>query len=98
MYLYIIRRRGAWANEADLERAREASLRVGEKLKDRLRWIRSSAVTEEDGCVGSLCIYEASDLDTIREHGRRIGAPSDDIQKVQGTAIKRKDPQPETEV
>ena len=98
MDLYIIRRRGAWANEADLEKANEASLRVGEEMKNKLRWIRSYAVTEDDGRVGSVCIYEASDLDAIREHGRRIGAPSDDIQMVRGTAIKRGDPQPVTQV
>jgi hypothetical protein len=98
MDLYIIRRRGPWANEAELEEATEASLRVGAEMTDRLRWIRSYAVTEEDGRVGSLCIYEASDPDAIREHGRRIGAPSDDIQMVRGTAVKRDDPGPVTRV
>ena len=98
MDLYIIRRQGPWANEAELEKANEASLLVGEEMKDRLRWIRSYAVTEEDGRVGSVCIYEASDPEAIREHGRRIGAPSDEIQMVRGTAIKRDDPQPVTQV
>jgi hypothetical protein len=94
MELYIIRRHGPWANEAELEKATEASLRVGAEMKDRLRWIRSYAVTEEDGRVGSLCIYEAADPDAIREHGRRIGAPTEDFQVVRGTAVKRDDPQP----
>lgn len=98
MDLYIIRRRGPWASERELERATEASQRVGEEMKGRLRWIRSYAVTEEDGRVGSLCVYEASDADAIREHGRRIGAPSDDFQVVRGTAVKRDDPQPVTQV
>ncbi len=98
MDLYIIRRRGVWASEAELREATEASLRVGEDMKDRLRWIRSYAVTEDDGRVGSLCIYEAEDAEAIREHGRRIGAPSEDFQPVRGTAVKRADPQPVTSV
>ncbi|WP_372613775.1 nickel-binding protein [Aquicoccus sp.] len=98
MDLYIIRRHGVWANQAELEKTTQASLHVGEQMKDRLRWIRSYVVTEEDGRMGSLCVYEASDPDAIREHGRRIGAPSDDFQVVRGTALKRDDPQPVTRV
>ncbi|ROU03021.1 DUF4242 domain-containing protein [Histidinibacterium lentulum] len=94
MDLYIIRRHGPWADEAELEKATEASLQVGADMQDRLRWIRSYAVTEEDGRLGSLCIYEAADADAIREHGRRIGAPTEDFQMVRGTAIKRTDPDP----
>ena len=94
MDLYIIRRHGPWANQAELEATTNESLRVGEDMKDRLRWIRSYAVTEEGGRLGSVCIYEAEDPDAIREHGRRIGAPSEDFQKVSVTAVKRADPQP----
>ncbi len=98
MDLYIIRRHGPWLNQAELEKATDASQRVGEEMKDRLRWIRSYAVTEADGRVGSLCIYEASDPDAIREHGQRIGAPSEDFQMVRGTAVKRDDPPPIVQV
>ena len=98
MDLYIIRRHGPWVDEAELEKATEASLRVGAEMKDRLRWIRSYAVTEEDGRLGSLCIYEASDPDAIREHGHRIGAPTEDFQVVRDTAVKHPDPQPVTPV
>jgi hypothetical protein len=94
MDLYIIRRHGIWSNEDELAATNEKSLQVGEEMKDRLRWIRSYAVTEEDGRIGSVCIYEASDPDAIREHGRRIGAPSDDIRAVNGTAVKNTDPEP----
>lgn len=65
-------------------------------MKDRLRWIRSYAVTEENGWLGSLCIYEASDPDAIREHGERIGAPSEGFQVVRDTRVKRSDPEPFT--
>jgi len=49
-------------------------------------------VKEDDGRVGSVCIYEASDPEAIREHGRRIGAYSEDFQRVMTTAIIRDDP------
>lgn len=98
MDLYIIRRHGIWSNEDELAATNEKSLQVGEEMKDRLRWIRSYAVTEEDGRIGSVCIYEASDREAIREHGRRIGAPSEDIRLARGTAVKRDDPEPVTVV
>lgn len=94
MDLYIIRRRGIWADEKEIEATNEKSLQVGKDLADRLRWIRSYAVTEEDGRIGSICIYEARDPDAIREHGRRIGAPSDEFQVVRGAVVKQPDPQP----
>lgn len=92
MELYVIRRRGIWANEEELEVSAAESARVGEEMTDRLRWIRSYAVKEEDGRVGSVCIYEASDPEAIREHGRRIGAYSEDFQPVASTAIVNADP------
>ncbi|SEO43041.1 Protein of unknown function [Salinihabitans flavidus] len=94
MDLYIIRRHGIWASDAELQATGEESIRVGEDMKDRLRWIRSYAVNEEDGRIGSVCIYEASDPDAIREHGRRIGAPSEDFQIVRGLTVQRPDPEP----
>jgi len=98
MDLYIIRRHGIWSDENELAATNAKSLQVGEEMKDRLRWIRSYAVTEEDGRIGSVCIYEASDRDAIREHGQRIGAPSEDIRPARGTAVKRDDPEPVTVV
>lgn len=94
MDLYVIRRRSAWADEKELEAASAESRRVGQEMSDRLRWIRSYAVREPDGRLGSVCIYEATNVEAIREHGERIGAPSDDVQRVTGTAIVRDDPQP----
>jgi len=98
MELYVIRRRGIWSSEDELAATNEKSLQVGEETKDRLRWIRSYAVAEDDGRIGSVCVYEASDRDVIREHADRIGAPGDDVNLVRGTAVKRDDPGPLTAV
>ncbi len=92
MQLYVIRRRSVWANEKELESTSAESTRVGAEMADRLRWIRSYAVKEDDGRIGSVCIYEASHPEAIREHGRRIGAYSEDFQPVTATAIVRDDP------
>lgn len=92
MQLYVIRRRSIWADEKELEAAAAESARVGAEMADRLRWIRSYAVREDDGRIGSVCIYQASDPEAIREHGRRVGAYSDDFQPVTTTAIVRDDP------
>jgi len=98
MELYVIRRRGIWTTEEELAATNEKSLEVGEEMKDRLRWIRSYAVTEDDGRIGSVCVYEACDSDAIREHADRIGAPAEDVNRVRGTAVKRVDPAPVTAV
>jgi len=94
MELYMIRRRSIWANEDELAETNEQSTRVGEEMGDKLRWIRSYAVNEEDGRIGSVCFYEADSPDAIREHGNRIGAPSEEIRPIRGAAVKQPDPQP----
>lgn len=98
MDLYIIRRHGIWSSEDELAATTRKSLEVGEEMKDRLRWIRSYAVTEDNGRIGSVCIYEATDREAIREHGQRIGAPSEDVRVARGTAVKQADPEPVTAV
>jgi hypothetical protein len=92
--LYVIRRRGIWADQKEVEATSTVSARVGEEMSDRVRWIRSYVVSEADGRLGSVCLYEGSDAEAIREHGRRIGAPADEVQAVTATAIVRDDPQP----
>lgn len=62
-------------------------------MSDRLRWIRSYVLREADGRIGCVCLYQASDPEAIREHGRRIGAPSEDFHVVTATAIVNDDPQ-----
>jgi hypothetical protein len=93
MDLYHIRRHSVWADEDELAAATERSKQVGRDMSDRLRWIRSYVVREEDGRIGCVCLYQARDADAIREHGRRIGAPSEDFHIVTATAIVNDDPQ-----
>lgn len=93
MDLYVIRRPSAWANMEDLEAAGAKSAKVGnEEMSDRVRWIRSYLVKEADGRLGTVCIYEARDPQSLREHAARVGMPGDQIFPVMKTIIMRDDP------
>ncbi len=65
-------------------------------MSDDIRWLRSYAVTESDGRVGTVCIYQASSPETIREHASRVGMPADEIVEVAETVVVRPDPEPAT--
>jgi hypothetical protein len=93
MNLYIIRRRTAWKTPAELEQAAARSRLVGNiEMADRVRWIRSYVVQEDDGTLGTVCVYEAVNSAAIREHARRAGLPADEITPVARTVIVRDDP------
>ena len=93
MNLYVIRRASAWANTKELELAAQISMRIGkEEMADRVRWIRTYVVNEPDGRIGTFCIYEARDGESIREHAKRVGMPGDDFYPVLNTVVVRDDP------
>jgi thiamine biosynthesis protein ThiC len=93
MQLYAIRRRSAFADIPDLEKAAARSAKVGnEDMPDRVRWIRSYIVEEPDGRVGTVCIYQAVDIASIREHARRAEIAADEIVPVLKTVVVRQDP------
>jgi hypothetical protein len=93
MDLYVIRRKSAWGSLQELEAIGANSAKIGnDEMPDRVRWIRSYVVKEPDGRFGSVCIYQAKDLDSIREHARRVGMPADEIFPVVDTIVVRDDP------
>ncbi len=93
MELFAIRRRSAWSDSNSLEAAAAKSSKVGnEEMPDKVRWIRSYVVKEDDGKLGTICIYEASDADALREHARRVGMPGDEISSIATTVVVREDP------
>ena len=93
MNTYVIRRRNAWKNAAEAAVAAAVSKRVGnEQMPDRVRWIRSYVVQEDDGTLGTSCVYQAVDDEAIREHARRAGLPANEITRVVDTVIVRADP------
>ena len=98
MQLYTIRRRNAWKNAEELERTASISARVGnEEMPDQVRWIRSYVVQEDDGSLGTVCIYQAISADAIRDHANRVGMPASEITPVARTVVIRDDPQENAE-
>jgi hypothetical protein len=76
------------------EAAAAKSTRIGnDEMSDRVRWIRSYVVNEPDGTLGRICIYEARDPASIRDHAKRVGMPADDIDLIGNTVVVRLDPE-----
>lgn len=95
MQTYAILRRSGWRSPEDLQESVERSRKVGdEEMPDRVRWLRSYALAEEDGSLGTVCIYEATDSEAVREHAVRADLPIDEIIPIPETVIIRPDPQP----
>ena len=61
-------------------------------MPDRVRWIRSYVLKEPDGKLGTICIYEARDVESIKEHAKRVGMPGDEVLPVAATVVVREDP------
>jgi len=92
---YVILRRGGWRTPEDLEAAAAKSSSVGDdEMSEDIRWIRSYVVNESDGGLGTVCVYQASSPEKLREHASRAGLPADEIIEVADTVLVRPDPQP----
>jgi hypothetical protein len=95
MDTFMIRRQNAWETEDDLGEAGKRSAEVADtEFPDDIAWIRSYALKEEDGTLGSVCIYQATSIDKVREHAKRAGMPADEVLQVADTVIVRPDPEP----
>jgi hypothetical protein len=95
MQLYAIIRRNGFTDGPDLEAAAARSTQVAdEQLPNDIRWIRSYVLNEADGTLGTLCIYEASSPEAIREHARGAALPVDEIVAIADTVVVRSDPAP----
>jgi Protein of unknown function (DUF4242) len=89
---YVIVRRSGWRTLEELEEAAARSTAEGDRMADDVRWIRSYVLTEPDGSVGTVCIYQASSPEAIRAHASAADLPVDEIVAVGGTVIVRPDP------
>ena len=94
MDLYVIRRRNAWANAEELEAAAARSAAEGDKEGSGVRWIRSYVVHEDNGDLGTACIYQAESPEAIRAHAAATPMAVDEINLVADTVVVRPDPAP----
>lgn len=96
MQLYAILRRSGWRSAGDLEEAAGRSTKAGEEMSDDIRWIRSYVLAEDGGSVGTVCIYQATSEQAIRDHADLADLPVDEVIPVADTVIIRPDPEPAT--
>ena len=92
MQLYVIMRRNGFRDPDDLQAAAARSAAEGDKPGSGVRWIRSYAVAEASGEVGTVCIYEADSPEAIRAHAKASIMPADEIVPVAETVVVRPDP------
>jgi hypothetical protein len=92
MDLYVIRRRNNWETPEQLEASAAKSSAEGEKMSDEVRWIRSYVVEDDDGSLGTVCIYQGVSPEALRHHAENSGMTADEIVKVADTVIVRDDP------
>jgi hypothetical protein len=93
MNTYAIRRNQAWRSPEELEQVAGRSKQVADdEFSTEVRWIRSYVIAEEDGTLGSVCIYQAVSPEAIRKHASRVGMPADEIWAVADTVVIRPDP------
>lgn len=93
MQTYVILRRSGWRSAEELGEAAQRSRKVGdEEMSADVRWIRSYVLQEDGGSVGTVCIYQATSPEAIREHASRAFLPADEIIEVADTVLVRPDP------
>jgi Protein of unknown function (DUF4242) len=90
---YVILRRDGWRTGEELEEAAKRSTAEGDAMPNDIRWIRSYVIAEQGGGLGTVCIYQASSPEAIRDHAQRVGMPADEIMPVADTVIVRPDPE-----
>ena len=95
MNAYVALRASAWGSGEELGQAPQRSRAVGdEQMPEDIRWIRSYVLDEGSGRVGTVCIYEASSEEAVREHAGRAQLAADEVIPVADTVIVRPDPPP----
>src|SRR5438552_14029904 len=95
MDLYIIRRRTAWKTPEELQATAQRSKDVADAdFPQDIAWIRSYVISEADGQLGTVCIYQASSEDAVRQHADKVDMPADEVLPIADTVIVRPDPAP----
>jgi hypothetical protein len=61
-------------------------------MSDDIRWIRTYVVQEESGRLGTVCIYQGTSAEKVREQAERSGMPADEVALVLDTVLVNEDP------
>ena len=92
MDTYLILRRGAWETFQEVEASAQRSKEIGSHMTDKVSWIRSYVIEEDDGRMGTACVYQATSPSSVQEHAMAADLPADEILRVKGTVILKEDP------
>lgn len=93
MQTFFIRRKSNWKDANELGNTAGLSARVGnEEMPHLVRWIRSYVVKEADGRLGTVCVYQAKDEASLREHASRVGMTADEVVPISDLVVIRDDP------
>jgi hypothetical protein len=88
--VYLVRRRRAWPAGADLDRGGAIVRRMADEGNPRqVSWLHSYVVREDDGSLGSVCLYQGIDPDALGRHAARARMPADEITPVLGRIVYR---------
>ncbi len=68
MNLYAIIRRDGWTTPGDLGPPPPLVAVGDDEMPADIRWIRSYVLAKDSGNLGTVCIYEASSPEAIRDH------------------------------
>jgi hypothetical protein len=93
MNLYAIIRRSGWSSTDELREAAVRSALAADRKAREIRWIGSYVLDESSGGLGTLCIYEASSPEAIRDHAATADLPVDEIIAIAETVIVRNGPE-----
>ncbi len=97
MKTFVIRRENAWPSPTELAATAARSKEVAESdFPDDIRWIRSYVIAEPGGTLGTVCIYQATSPEAVREHAGRVGMPADEVLECVDTVVVRPDPTPDS--
>jgi hypothetical protein len=94
METYMILRRSGWRTAEELQAAAARTTAEAERMPEDIRWIRSYVLAEQDGSLGTVCVYEASSPEAIRRHAYTAILPVDEIVAVADTVVVHPDPEP----
>jgi hypothetical protein len=62
-------------------------------MPNDIKWIRSYVLGESSETLGTVCIYQASSEEAIREHAAAADLPISEIIPIANTVVVRPDPE-----
>jgi len=92
MDTFVILRRGGWATADDLDAAGKRSSVAVSEMDGDVRWLRSYVLSEPDGRLGAVCVYQATNGEALRRHAQTADLPVDEIVPVADLVIVEADP------